>query len=108
MRCVFVYYSVMAVARTSCDGMQHLEPYGTPIKPLREKLCDEHEAATLLGLSVATLRRWRWAKRGPAWIKIGSAVRYAPRDIAAFVEAGRQSTQDMLGEVDAAEPVSVG
>ena len=38
-------------------------------------LVNEHEAARLLGLSVKTLRRWRWAGRGPNFVKIGSAVR---------------------------------
>ena len=54
------------------------------------RLVDEHEAAARLGLTVATLRRWRWARRGPQWVKVGAAVRYAPADIAAFIEAGRQ------------------
>jgi len=56
------------------------------------RLVDEHEAAARLGLTVATLRRWRWARRGLAWHKIGSAVRYAPTDIHAFVMAGRRVT----------------
>ncbi len=54
------------------------------------RLVDEHEAAARLGLTVATLRRWRWARRGPQWVKVGAAVRYAPSDIVAFIEAGRQ------------------
>jgi predicted DNA-binding transcriptional regulator AlpA len=55
-----------------------------------ERLIDEHEAAARLGLMVATLRRWRWARRGPRWVKVGAAVRYSPADLAAFIEAGRQ------------------
>lgn len=55
------------------------------------RLFDEHEAAARLGLTVATLRRWRWARRGPAWVKVGgSAVRYSAADLAVFIEAGRQ------------------
>jgi hypothetical protein len=54
-------------------------------------LIDEHEAATRLGLSVKTLRRWRWSRRGPAWVKVGAAVRYAPEDLSAFITAGRQA-----------------
>ena len=52
-------------------------------------LFNEHEAAARLGLTVATLRRWRWARQGPAWVKIGAAVRYSPTDLTAFIEAGR-------------------
>jgi hypothetical protein len=59
----------------------------------QDRLVDEHEAAARLGLTVATLRRWRWARRGVPWIKVGAAVRYAPADIRAFVEAGRNSTE---------------
>ena len=58
-------------------------------------LIDEHEAAERLGLSVKTLRRWRWSGRGPAFRKLGSAVRYAEEDLAAFIEgARRRSTSD--------------
>lgn len=52
-------------------------------------LIDEHEAAARLGLTVATLRRWRWAKKGVRWVKLGTAVRYEPSEIRAFIEAGR-------------------
>jgi len=57
-----------------------------------DRLINEHETAARLGLAVATLRRWRWARRGPRWVRIGAAVRYAPSDLLAFVEAGRQET----------------
>lgn len=57
-----------------------------------ERLLNEYEAATRLGLKVATLRRWRWARRGLKWIKIGAAVRYAPSDIQTFIDAGRSTS----------------
>src|SRR5215212_11480120 len=46
-------------------------------QPARPSLLDEHRAAEQLGLSVKTLRRWRWVGRGPPFIKLGTAVRYA-------------------------------
>ncbi len=52
----------------------------------------EAEAAHLLGLSVKTLRRWRWAGKGPRFLKLGAAVRYDPADLTAFIEAGRRSS----------------
>jgi Helix-turn-helix domain len=55
------------------------------------RLLDEHQAAERLGLSVKTLRRWRWLKRGVPWIRVGAAVRYAPGDLSAFIEANRQA-----------------
>ncbi len=58
-------------------------------------LVTEHEAARLLGLSVKTLRRWRWAGKGPNFVKIGSAVRYEPAELQALIDAGRRtSTSD--------------
>ena len=55
----------------------------------------ENEAAEYLCLSPATLRRWRWAGKGPEFVKIGGAVRYDPVDIDAFIEQGRRrSTGD--------------
>ncbi len=58
-------------------------------------LLTETEAAALLGLKVATLRRWRWAGKGPRFLKIGGAVRYDPADLEAFIdEARRTSTSD--------------
>ena len=59
------------------------------------RLINEHEAADYLAVRVATLRRWRWAGRGPCFVKIGSAVRYDPADLDALIEAGRRkSTSD--------------
>ncbi len=58
-------------------------------------LLNEHEAAQALGLSVKTLRRWRWAGRPPAFVKIGRAVRYDPAVIEGLIAAGRRvSTSD--------------
>ena len=55
-------------------------------------LVNEHEAARLLGLSVKTLRRWRWAGRGPVFRKIGASVRYAEVDLSSFIEDARRSS----------------
>lgn len=60
-----------------------------PTKPLLR----EEEVARLLNLEIATLRRWRWAGRGPRFVKLGSAVRYRFDDLNEFIEQGaRQST----------------
>ncbi len=58
-------------------------------------LLNENEVAGTLNVKVATLRRWRWAGKGPRFLKIGGAVRYDPADLQAFIEAGRRrSTSD--------------
>ena len=59
-----------------------------------EVLLDQKEAAKRLGLSVKTLERWRWASRGPRFIKLsGRAVRYRPEDLSEWVEARAVETQ---------------
>jgi hypothetical protein len=66
------------------------------------RLVDEHETAARLGLTVATLRRWRWARRGLPWVKVGSAVRYQPDDINSFINDGRVSPLQGAGAGKAA------
>jgi predicted site-specific integrase-resolvase len=48
-------------------------------------LLDEKEAADSLGLKPPTMRRWRWAGKGPAYCRIGGAIRYRSQDLEAFI-----------------------
>jgi predicted DNA-binding transcriptional regulator AlpA len=52
-----------------------------------EALLTEHDVARITGLSVASVRRWRLLRQGPRYLKIGSAVRYRPEDVAAWLRA---------------------
>ena len=52
---------------------------------LRSPLLSEEEVAELLGLSPATLKKWRRNHRGPRYYRLGSAVRYKREDLEAFV-----------------------
>jgi predicted DNA-binding transcriptional regulator AlpA len=49
-------------------------------------LLNEHDVARITRLSVASVRRWRLLRQGPRFIKIGSALRYKPEDIAKWLE----------------------
>ena len=49
----------------------------------------ESDAACRLGLKVATLRAWRHQGRGPAFVRLGRAIRYIPADIDEFLAANR-------------------
>ena len=75
-------------ARIAWRSQMHHE--GTP-----QPLVDETKAAQLLDLRVKTLRRWRWAGKGPRFVKLGSAVRYRLADLDEFIAARRRtSTSD--------------
>jgi predicted DNA-binding transcriptional regulator AlpA len=52
-----------------------------------DNLLNEHDVARITGLSVASVRRWRLIRKGPRYLKIGSAVRYKPGDVAAWLES---------------------
>ena len=49
----------------------------------------EIEAAARLGLKVATLRAWRHQGKGPAFVRLGRAIRYLRSDIDEFLAANR-------------------
>jgi excisionase family DNA binding protein len=48
-------------------------------------LMTEQEVSKRLNVSVASLRRWRLLRRGPAFVKVGSLVRYSPEDLEAWL-----------------------
>ena len=50
---------------------------------------NEKQAALELGVSVSTMRAWRFRQRGPAYCKLGRRVVYLPADLAAFKAANR-------------------
>jgi predicted DNA-binding transcriptional regulator AlpA len=56
-----------------------------PVHNSIDNLLNEHDVARITGLSVASVRRWRLLRKGPKYIKIGSAVRYKPEDIRAWL-----------------------
>lgn len=51
----------------------------------------EGEAATRLGLKVATLRAWRNQGRGPAYVRLGRAIRYLSADLDEFLHSNRHN-----------------
>jgi predicted DNA-binding transcriptional regulator AlpA len=54
------------------------------------RLLKDTEVAEFLGVSVATVRRWRLYGQGPPWIKCGFVVRYAPETVLKWL-SDRQS-----------------
>lgn len=50
---------------------------------------DTEGAAAMTGLSVRTLEGLRVKRQGPAYTKVGKAVRYSVHDLRVYMEAGR-------------------
>ena len=51
------------------------------------KLLTEEQVADQLSITTNTLRKWRWLGKGPAFIKIGAAVRYEADTLATFIKS---------------------
>lgn len=56
----------------------------------------ETAAARRLGLKVATLRAWRRQQRGPAYVRLGRAVRYLSDDVEDFLRASRHGPRAVM------------
>lgn len=61
-----------------------------------DALLNEHDVARITGLSVASVRRWRLLRRGPKYLKIGSAVRYRSEDITAWLDSRPTGGEPLL------------
>jgi predicted DNA-binding transcriptional regulator AlpA len=60
-----------------------------------ETLLTPIQAASILQVKPNTLAKWRVTGEGPAFIRIGRAVRYSAREIARFIESHtRRSTSE--------------
>ena len=51
-----------------------------------DALLNEDEAAALLRISVRTLQAWRLKVAGPAFVRVGRAIRYRRGDIKAWIK----------------------
>jgi predicted DNA-binding transcriptional regulator AlpA len=61
-----------------------------------EKHLPERQVADLLGVSVLTLRKWRWQRRGPTYVKLeGRTVRYSASAVAAYLAACKSGVTEM-------------
>ena len=56
------------------------------------ELLTETIAAQMLKLQPRTLSRWRFEGKGPAYYKIGGAIRYQLDDLSKFALSGRVAT----------------
>ena len=61
------------------------------VETLSNGALNETQAAARLGLKVATLRAWRNQGRGPAYVRLGRAIRYLTADLEDFLTSNRHS-----------------
>lgn len=52
-----------------------------------DELIDEAKLAAKLGVTRSTLQSWRYAAKGPRYIKIGKFIRYRVADVEAYLRA---------------------
>jgi hypothetical protein len=60
-----------------------------PNNPFQQLLTEE-DVARLLKVSVATIRRRRYLRQPPTWLKIGALVRYRREAINRLIESSEQ------------------
>jgi hypothetical protein len=55
------------------------------MNPEVPQIVREREAARMLGVSTAALRRWRRERRGPAFVRLERCIGYRLADLAEFL-----------------------
>jgi predicted DNA-binding transcriptional regulator AlpA len=85
-------YSILLIHHTGKSGDQRgtSSRIDTPELENNEFLSTK-QVAELTGLEPATLHNWRWARKGPVFVKLGRTVRYPKADLVAWIELHKQS-----------------
>lgn len=55
------------------------------------RLITTEDVAAWLGFTTDEIKRMRSRGRGPAYVKLGTKVRYDPRDVQAFIDSNRKT-----------------
>jgi len=66
------------------------------------QLVNEREAARMLAVSVAALRRWRRENRGPAFTRCEACIRYDVRQLEKFLQQNSSVTAKAVDRESAA------
>jgi len=65
------------------------------------QMLNEKQAASVLSVSVAALRRWRREGRGPGFVRLERCIRYDLRTLESFLQE-RSSTQKIAADRESA------
>lgn len=57
-----------------------------------DKLLTADEVATLLGVPVKTLYRWRWLGKAPRAVKVGRHLRFRQADVEQWLDGQETAT----------------
>lgn len=52
---------------------------------------DEFKAAEILGFTVKTMRKRRWERKPPTYLKVGRLIRYRLADLQEFLDSCRMT-----------------
>ena len=66
-------------------------PDHNPTNPL--SFLSERKAADILGVSVKSLRRWRYQRSGPPYVKLRHLIRYSVQDLQNWMAGQKVSHQ---------------
>lgn len=79
-----------ALAARVAEAVVSRLPIPSQISATRKQYVREKGAAAFMGISVATLRRWRilGSNRGPSFIRIGRMVMYPMAELEEHMKAG--------------------
>jgi hypothetical protein len=66
------------------------------------QLLNEREAARVLAVSCAALRRWRRERRGPEFVRCGRCIRYDLRAVERFLKQNSSINQKAVDRRSAA------
>jgi excisionase family DNA binding protein len=58
-------------------------------EPRLNPLLEPDQTAEFLGVSKATLEKWRNQSRGPVYVRVGRLVRYHQSDLEQWLDGGR-------------------
>jgi predicted site-specific integrase-resolvase len=65
----------------------------------KEAYLSSQDLAQLWGVSVNTLRKWRWEGKGPRFTKLGARVVYRQSDIDKFAEGNVFSSTTEMEDI---------
>jgi len=62
-------------------------PINPPSHTKQPEMMNEKQVSAYLNISLGTLRKWRLFRKGPKYLKIGSAVRYRRADVETWLNS---------------------